>query len=71
MTNRGFTVESIGNTSASVYEETLIVYKDDKFASQAEALVAALGNGRPVYNSVHYDFDTDVMIVIGTDWVID
>ncbi len=71
LTNRGFTVESIGNTSASVYEETLIVYKDDKFASQAEALVAALGNGRPVYNSVHYDFDTDVMIVIGTDWVID
>lgn len=64
----GFKVESVGNANMQVYEETLVIYKDEKFAQQADAVVALLGCGRAVWDSVHYAFDTDVLVVIGSDW---
>lgn len=64
----GFKVASVGNTSMQVYEETLVIYKKEEFEQQANAVVSLLGHGRVVWDSVHYAFDTDVLVVIGSDW---
>ncbi len=64
----GFKVDSVGNTSMQVYDETLVIYKDEKFEDQANAVVALLGHGRSVWDSIHYSFDTDILVVIGSDW---
>lgn len=66
--NDGFSVSTVGNTAMQVYDETLVIYKDEAFESQAEAVVALLGHGRAVWDSIHYSFDTDVLVVIGSDW---
>lgn len=65
----GFNVVSVGNAAQAVYDETLIIYADsEKNEKNAEALVATLGIGRAVWDSVHYAFDTDILIVVGNDW---
>lgn len=67
----GFKVESVGNANMQVYDETLVVYKDEKLEQQAGAVVALLGHGRAVWDSIHYTFDTDILVVIGSDWESD
>ncbi len=64
----GFDVEVVGNTAMQVYSETLVIYKEEEFAEAAAAIVRVLGQGRTLWNSVHYAFDTDVLVVVGTDW---
>lgn len=67
----GFKVESVGNANMQVYDETLVIYKDEKLEQQASAVVALLGHGRAVWDSIHYTFDTDILVVIGSDWESD
>lgn len=64
----GFKPGEAGNATQAVYDETLVIYSDGKFESAAEAIVATLGAGRAVWDSVHYSFDTDVLIMVGNDW---
>lgn len=64
----GFSVESIGNAEQQVFSETLVIYADSKNETAAQAVVATLGIGRAVHNSVHYSFDTDLLIMVGEDW---
>lgn len=66
--NRGFQVESIGNTDATVYSETLAIYKDKNFEPAVQTVISALGMGRPVENTSFYTFDTDVLLILGKDW---
>ena len=54
-----------------VYDETLVIYKEEKFEQQANAVVALLGHGRAVWDSIHYTFDTDILVVVGSDWGAD
>ncbi len=68
LTGAGFTVEEVGNTEAAVYDETLVIYADPDKADCAAAVAAALGIGRVVNNSVHYVYETDVLVVTGKDW---
>ncbi len=68
LTEAGFTVDEVGNTDSAVYDETLVIYADSDKAECAEAVSAALGAGRVVNNSVHYVYETDVLVVIGKDW---
>lgn len=63
-----FQIASVGNTAQSVYEETLVIYTADANAANAEAIAATLGIGRVVQDSVYYSFDTDILVVIGSDW---
>ena len=51
-----------------VYDETLVVYGDADKENAANAVVAALGIGRTLQDTVHYSFDTNVYVVIGKDW---
>lgn len=64
----GYQVGEVGNAAQAVYDETLVIYSDSKFEAAAEALVSTLGAGRAVWDSVHYSFSTDVLIMVGNDW---
>lgn len=69
LTSLGFRVEKSGNAEQQVYNETLVVYKDEKAGpGQAKAIIDALGIGRAVDAAAYYKFDTDVLLVIGSDY---
>ena len=69
LTSLGFRVEKSGNAEQQVYNETLVVYKDEKAGpGQAKAIIDALGIGRAVDAAAYYQFDTDVLLVIGSDY---
>jgi LCP family protein required for cell wall assembly len=68
LTSYGFQVPATGNTESYVYDETLVVYKDDSKEAAAETIVDLLGSGRTVQSSIYYSFDTDLMVIIGKDW---
>lgn len=62
----GFKVAEVGNANQFVYEDTLVVYKDDEVAAQTVA--SALSKGRLVPSRGMYAFSTDVLVVVGSDW---
>lgn len=64
----GFKVSSVGNAAQAVYDSTLVVYQKSDDEAKAEALLATLGTGRAVFDSVNYAFDTDILVVVGKDW---
>lgn len=64
----GYQVKDTGNTDQFAYNETLVVYKEEKNAAAAQAVADALGVGRAVEAGIYYDFDTDLEVVIGQDW---
>ena len=68
LTGLGFQVAETGNADAAVYTETLVVYQDAAYEAAAETLVSALGFGRTVADAGSYTFETDVLLVLGTDW---
>lgn len=64
----GFILDETTNADSYVYDETLVVYKDDDAKAAAEAVVDTLGYGRAVDASIYYSFDTDLLVIIGNDW---
>lgn len=68
LTADGFVVTETGNTDTPVYDETLIIYKDAAFEPAANAVHDSLTNGRVVNGGDYYTFDTDVLVVLGSDW---
>ena len=66
--NRGFNVGEVGNAEQQVYSETLVVYKDNGI-QQAQAVIDAIGIGRAVYASYYYEFEADVLVIIGSDYM--
>lgn len=65
----GFTLGNVGNSQDYVtYPETLVIYKDSANKQAAEAVVQAIGAGRATNSGIYYEFDTDVLVVIGQDW---
>jgi hypothetical protein len=64
----GFQVKEVGNTAKPVYGQTLIIYKGSD-PSKAATVKAKLGFGQLVAARGMYSFDTDVLLVVGRDWV--
>ena len=64
----GFNVEKVGNAEQQIYTETLVVYKGPEGPSRAKAVINTLGIGRAVDGEVYYKFDTDVLVIIGSDY---
>jgi polyisoprenyl-teichoic acid--peptidoglycan teichoic acid transferase len=62
----GIPVGEVGNANQFIYDETLIVYRDEEAA--ALAVQDALGRGKPVASQGMYSFSSDVLLVVGTDW---
>lgn len=70
LTSDGYEVASVGNVDdGTVYPETLVVYKDEAFEIAAKAVVSDLSAGRVVNGGDFYTFDTNVLVIIGTDWI--
>lgn len=65
----GYQVGEPSNTETAVYTETLIIYRSSDEKDAAEAVAAALGQGRVSNAGTYYSFDTDVLVVIGSDWI--
>jgi len=69
---RGFTIldKDIGNTeNQSVYDQTLIVYKENKAAAELVAQYLP-DNTKIVESRGMYRYDTEIMLVLGSDWDI-
>ena len=65
---KGFVVTDIGNTEQAVYTETLVIAKGDNAYLNAQKVIDALGMGRMVEMAYYYEFDDDVLIIIGSDF---
>ena len=63
----GYTVDT-GNANGTDYPETVVVYEDDDQQEYAQEIVDALQCGRAVKNNNEYLFETDFLVVIGSDW---
>ena len=64
----GFTVVEIGNANQFVYDETLVVYREDQ--PRAEAVASALPVAKVIPSRGMYAFESDVLVVIGKDWPV-
>ena len=64
----GFNVVGAGNAEQQVYNETLVVYKGDEGPSRAKAVIEALGIGRAISGDIYYKFDSDILVIIGSDY---
>ena len=66
----GFDVTGVGNVDdGALYEETFVIYHDEKFAIAAQVALADIGVGRSFDGGDFYTFDTDLLVIVGTDWV--
>ena len=68
LTDAGYTVAETGNADSYVYTETLVIYLDSEYKEACEAVVQSLGIGRVVNGVNGYTFDTEVLVVLGSDW---
>ena len=64
----GFNVTSTGNADSYVYNETLVIYGNDTLKTAADAAVEVLGVGRATEAGVYYAYDTDLLVILGSDW---
>lgn len=69
LTDAGYTIKETGNANSFVYNETLVIYADDKDKVAAEAIVQDLGIGRAVPAGAYYSLTTDIQVVVGKDWM--
>ena len=65
----GFDIAEVGNANQFVYEETLVVYADESGEAAAAAVLEQLSVGALVPSRGLYTFSTDVLVVVGSDWV--
>lgn len=65
---KGWQIESTGNAASFVYDETLVVYKYDSDKKIADLLVSDLGQGKAYNSGWKYNYDGDILLVIGKDY---
>ncbi len=63
----GYEIGEIGNANQFVYPETFVIYKDDILL--ANQVAADLPIGKVVASRGMYTFSTDILVVIGEDWI--
>lgn len=64
----GFKIKETGNTDNFVYDETLVIYKDDKKKDAADTVASSMPAGRVVASNGYYTFKGDVLVILGNDW---
>lgn len=66
----GYHVEAVGNTDdATTYPETLVIYHDAAMEAAALAISKDIAGGRVIDGGDYYTFDTNVLVIIGLDWI--
>jgi hypothetical protein len=66
LTGAGFNVTNVGNANQFVYDQTLVVYDEER--TLADAVLEVLPKGEVVASRGMYEFSTDVLVVVGKDW---
>jgi len=64
----GYIQGEIGNANSFVYEETLIIYREDTDRDAALDIQNRLGYGRVIPSLDRYLFDGDILVVVGGDF---
>ena len=64
----GYKRGEIGNAGAYVYDDTLIVYKDENGKLAAEDIRRRLGYGRTLPVNGNYQFTGNVLVIVGGDF---
>lgn len=65
----GYSITETGNTDSNVYDETLVIYRDKAYKDAAERVVSELGQGRTTDASVYYNFSSNILVIVGKNWV--
>lgn len=65
---KGWQIESTGNAASFVYDETIVVYKYDSDKKIADLLISDLGQGKAYNSGWKYNYDGDILLVIGKDY---
>ena len=68
LVSAGYQRGEIGNTSAFMYRQTLIIFKNDSDRLAAEDIRIRLGFGRVITSLGRYDFNGNILIVVGDDF---
>lgn len=61
--------EAASNTDTQVYDDTLVIYNSADQKAVADDIVKTLGQGRASDASVYYSYDTDILVIVGKNWV--
>lgn len=70
LTSDGYQVDGVGNVDdGTTYPETLVIYREEENELAAKAVVNDLSAGRVVNGGDFYTFNTDVLVIIGQDWI--
>lgn len=69
LTNAGYNVVDVGNTDTPVYTETLVIYLADAKKDAAKSVADTLGGCRVIDGTNHYTFESDVLVILGSDWM--
>lgn len=64
----GWNVISTGNAAQFVYDETFVIFKDTDDEAAARLLAADLGQGRVVRSYARYNYEGNLLVVIGKDY---
>ncbi len=57
-----------GNANSSNYTKTVVVYSSSSYASAASEIAQTLGVSSVVENDGTYAMDTNILVLIGSDW---
>ena len=68
LTGNGFKVDKVGNTDLQIYDETLVIYDNANGYAQAQTVINTLHIGRPVYGMGYYEYETDILVILGGDY---
>lgn len=63
----GYTID-VGNANNTDYAQTIVVYNTSDQAELAAEIASTLGVGTAVQNNGEYLFESDYLVVIGSDW---
>ncbi|MCL2882939.1 MAG: LCP family protein [Coriobacteriia bacterium] len=64
----GYKKGDVGNTNSYVYDQTLIIYKNDSDKAAADDINARLGYGTVIPSAGRYTFTGNVLVVVGGDF---
>ncbi|HIW76973.1 MULTISPECIES: LCP family protein [Gordonibacter] len=68
LTAEGFDVAGTGNADSDAFPETLVIYDGAEHEAQAQDVAASLGIGRVIQGLGYYEYETDVLVILGKDW---
>ena len=64
----GYPIIETGNAAQMVYDDTLVIYNSEADLPVVNDIISILKVGTPVESAGRYDFDGNILVVIGGDW---